>query len=342
MNINDYKDIVVFVEQRNSKLESVGLGLICEARKLANISAQKVIAVLLGANIKELSNTLISYGADKVIFVDSPELKTYCTEPYSQALFTVLSALKPNIVLMGATTLGRDLAPRMSVKLKTGLTADCTQLEMKLVEGYDTASRVTEHKDLLMTRPTFGGNLIATIICPEHRPQMATVRSGVMAKMDPDNSRKGEIEEMTIQFDSSLFKVEVVKEVKQESNKKDITQESVLIASGRGIKKIETFDNIKSIAKQIKAGVASSRALVDKGWADHDMQVGQTGKTVHPDLYIALGISGAVQHTVGMEGSGYIIAVNTDKNAPMLQMADLGIVCDVEPVVANILRELNK
>ncbi len=318
----------------------LGPMVLSEARKLADVSDQEVIAVLLGSGIKNHCDELISCGADKVLFVDDKNLELYCTEQYSQALFHVLDGLKPNIVLMGATTIGRDLAPRMSVKLNTGLTADCTLLEMKTEEGYDNQIIVTENKDLLMTRPTFGGNLIATIVCPENRPQMSTVRPGVMQRTEPDKSRKGEVQEITVPFDASRFKVQVVEEIKEESHAKGLSEYSVVIAGGRGIKKKETFEKLYKIAGALEAGVGASRALVDLGWANHDMQIGQTGKTVRPELFISLGVSGAIQHVAGMEESDLIIAVNKDKDAPIFKVADLGFVCDVEPVIAALTNDL--
>ncbi len=336
MNIKDYKDIAVFVEQRHGDLQSVGLELLSEARKLADVSDQQVVAVLLGSGIAKHCDTLIHQGADKVLYVDDKNLETYSTEPYAQALHQVLEGLKPNIVLIGATTTGRDLAPRISVKMTTGLTADCTLLEMKT----DESGKVVENKDLLMTRPTFGGNLIATIVCPDNRPQMSTVRPGVMQKADLDTSRKGTSEAVEVKFDASRFKVEVIEEVKEVSNKKDITEHAILVAGGRGIKSEESFKKLQSIADALGGGVASSRGLVDMGWADHDMQVGQTGKTVRPDVYFAFGISGAIQHAAGMEESGLIIAVNKDKDAPIFKIADLGFVCDLEPVVTGLINEL--
>lgn len=340
MNIKDYKGIAVFAEQRHGELQSVGLELISEARKLADVSDQEVIAVLLGNKVKSHAETLISYGADKVIVVDDKNLDLYSTEPYTQAFSTVLNSLKPNIVLIGATTMGRDLAPRISAKLNTGLTADCTLLEMKTEEGYGDIVKVTENKDLLMTRPAFGGNLIATIVCPNHRPQMSTVRPGVMQKSEPNTSRKGTVEECTVQFDQSRFKVEVLEEKKEKSTTKDVTEYHILVSGGRGIKKEDTFKTLSTLADQLGGGVSASRVLVDTGWAAHNLQVGQTGKTVRPELYLAFGISGAIQHLAGMEESGLIIAVNKDKDAPIFKVADLGFVCDLEPVIAGLIKEL--
>lgn len=340
MNIKDYQGIAVFVEQRHGELQDVGLELLSEARKLADVSDQKVIAVLLGYDIKSHTDTLISYGADEVYFVDDKQLASYSTEPYAQALFVVLDALKPNTVLFGATTIGRDLAPRLSVKLNTGLTADCTQLEMKCEEGYEGIQAISEYKDLLMTRPTFGGNLIATIVCPECRPQMSTVRPGVLSKSAPDTSREGTVQEINVTFDTKKIKVEILEEKKEKSLSKDISEYMVLVAGGRGIKKEETFKSLTVLAEKLQGGVGVSRGLTDIGWADHNQQVGQTGKTVRPELYLAFGISGAIQHTTGMEESQYIIAVNKDKDAPIFKIADLGFVCDLEPVVAGLMNNI--
>lgn len=330
MNVPEYKKVVVFIEQRNSIVQPVSLELLHEARKLADMLNESVIAVLLGSGIKESTEMLIHYGADEVLYVDDQYLKDYVTEPYAQALIQILQQQKPNIVLFGATTIGRDLAPRISARLGTGLTADCTHLS------------IGENKELLMTRPTFGGNLIATIVCPNHRPQMSTIRPGVMQKMALDTARKGKISLVQINFDPSLFKVKLLKTVHEKKETKDITQSNIIIAGGRGIKKQETFKKLEIIAEALNGAVATSRVLVDQGWVPHEFQVGQTGKTVRPDIYLSFGISGAIQHTTGMEESDYIIAVNKDNKAPIFNICDLGLVCDLEGVVDALADELPK
>ena len=272
----------------------------------------------------------IAYGADTVLRVDAPELATYVTEPYAQAIYQIIRDNKPSIVLIGATTIGRDLGPRLSARVETGLTADCTGLE------------VSEERDLLMTRPAFGGNLMATIICKEHRPQMSTVRPGVMRMGQRDENQKGTIEDVKINFDKSKFRVRVLETVKQTKNLVDITEAHVLISGGRGVGNAEGFDMLRAMANTIGAEVSASRAMVDAGVLGHERQVGQTGKTVRPDLYFAMGISGAIQHLAGMEESEYIIAINKDKFAPIFNVADLGIVGDVRKIVPLLTEKLKR
>ena len=262
--------------------------------------------------------------------VDAPELATYVTEPYAQAIYQIIRDNKPSIVLIGATTIGRDLGPRLSARVETGLTADCTGLE------------ISEDRDLLMTRPAFGGNLMATIICKEHRPQMSTVRPGVMRMGQRDENRKGTIEDVKINFDKSKFRVRVLETVKQTKNLVDITEAHVLISGGRGVGNAEGFDMLRAMANTIGAEVSASRAMVDAGVLGHERQVGQTGKTVRPDLYFAMGISGAIQHLAGMEESEYIIAINKDKFAPIFNVADLGIVGDVRKIVPLLTEKLKR
>ncbi|MGL6065044.1 MAG: electron transfer flavoprotein subunit alpha/FixB family protein [Fusobacteriaceae bacterium] len=330
MNLNEYKGVLVFAEQREQKIENVAFELIGKASELAKSLNEKVTAVLLGNNIKDLAKELIENGADKVIMIDAPELENYDTEAYTQAFAAIIKSNKPEIVLIGATTLGRDLGPRISSRLETGLTADCTSLE------------IGEEKELLMTRPAFGGNLMATIICPDHRPQMSTVRPGVMKKLEKQEGKIGEIENFPLVFDKSKFKVKLLKIVKEEKKKVDITESNILVSGGRGLGTEENFAKLDELASEMKAIVSASRAAVDAGWISHDRQVGQTGKTVRPEVYFAFGISGAIQHIAGMEESEYIIAVNKDKFAPIFSTADLGIVADVNKVIPEIIQELKK
>lgn len=329
MNKNDYKGVAVFCEQRDGVLQNVALELVSEARQLADTLKEEVIAIVLGENVSDLGKTLVSYGADKVYCVSDPSLKDYLTEPYTQAMNHVLSQVKPHIALFGATTTGRDLAPRLSARLNTGLTADCTILS--IVDG-----------EFHMTRPTFGGNLIATILCPEHRPKMATVRPGVMKKAEPNSSRKGDIVEVKVNLDLSKSKVKLVKMVKEEQQHKDITEAPIIVSLGRGVKKQELLKKAETVATTLHGELACSRSLIDIGWMDHSRQIGQTGKTVRPTVYFAFGISGAIQHSSGMEDSEYIIAVNKDKNAPIMGLCDLGLVCDLEPVLNALADELPK
>ena len=330
MDKAQYKNVYVFVEQREGVIQNVGLELLGKARELADALNEKVYAMLLGHDLTTQAQECIAYGADTVLRVDAPELATYVTEPYAQAIYQIIRDNKPSIVLIGATTIGRDLGPRLSARVETGLTADCTGLE------------VSEERDLLMTRPAFGGNLMATIICKEHRPQMSTVRPGVMRMGQRDENRKGTIEDVKINFDKSKFRVRVLETVKQTKNLVDITEAHVLISGGRGVGNAEGFDMLRAMANTIGAEVSASRAMVDAGVLGHERQVGQTGKTVRPDLYFAIGISGAIQHLAGMEESEYIIAINKDKFAPIFNVADLGIVGDVRKIVPLLTEKLKR
>ena len=330
MDKAQYKNVYVFVEQREGVIQNVGLELLGKARELADALNEKVYAMLLGHDLTTQAQECIAYGADTVLRVDAPELATYVTEPYAQAIYQIIRDNKPSIVLIGATTIGRDLGPRLSARVETGLTADCTGLE------------ISEERDLLMTRPASGGNLMATIICKEHRPQMSTVRPGVMRMGQRDENRKGTIEDVKINFDKSKFRVRVLETVKQTKNLVDITEAHVLISGGRGVGNAEGFDMLRTMANTIGAEVSASRAMVDAGVLGHERQVGQTGKTVRPDLYFAMGISGAIQHLAGMEESEYIIAINKDKFAPIFNVADLGIVGDVRKIVPLLTEKLKR
>ena len=329
MDKSQYKDIYVFVEQREGVIQNVAFELLTKAVELASVLNEKVYAMLLGYGVTSQANELIAYGADTVICVDSPELAVYCTEPYAQAIDYIIKEKNPAIVLIGATTIGRDLGPRLSARIGTGLTADCTGLD------------ISEERNLLMTRPAFGGNLMATIVCKEHRPQMSTVRPGVMLKGDRDDNRNGTVETITVNFDKSKFRVKVLQSVKEEKNLIDITEAKVLVSGGRGVGDAEGFRKLEKLAETIGAEVSSSRAMVDAGIISHDRQVGQTGKTVRPDLYFAIGISGAIQHLAGMEESDYIIAINKDKDAPIFQCADLGIVGNANQIIPLLTEKLS-
>ena len=316
-------NIWVFCEQRDGELQSVALELLGVARELAEKTGEKVGAILLGHKIKNKAADLIAYGADEVHVVDDERLGMFVTEPYTQAITQIAREYTPSVILFGATSIGRDLAPRLSARLKTGLTADCTKLEMD------------EEGNLYMTRPAFGGNLFATIICPDHRPQMSTVRPGVMKKLERDDSRTGEVIEETIAWDESKFVVTVLEEVAECQTCGQIENAKLLVSCGRGVKDVAPA---RELALKLGGSVASSRALVDIGVMEHACQVGQTGKTVRPQAYLAFGISGAIQHLAGMEESEFIVAINTDKNAPIFKVANLGIVADA----AAVLKNLNK
>lgn len=317
------KNIWVFCEQRDGQLQSVALELLGIARELAAKTNEKVGAVLLGHNVADRAKELISYGADEVYMVDDKALEYFVTEPYAQAVYSLVREFDPNVLLFGATSIGRDLAPRLSARLHTGLTADCTKLEND------------EEGNLFMTRPAFGGNLFATIVCPNHRPQMSTVRPGVMQKPEADLTREGTIITRQIAFTDNAFAVKVVEEVKQTQSVEKIADAKLLVSCGRGVKDVAPA---YTLAKNLGGTVSSSRALVDAGIMEHARQVGQTGTTVRPQAYLAFGISGAVQHLAGMEESEYIVAINTDKGAPIFKVANLGIVADA----AAVMKQLNK
>lgn len=330
MDTTQYKDVYVFAEQREGKIQSVTLELLGKARELADTLNEKVVAMFFGNGIKAKAQDLIAAGADKVLVVDDPVMEPYTTEPYAEAITQIIKTEKPSIMMIGATTIGRDLGPRISARNRTGLTADATKLE------------IGENRDFMMTRPAFGGNLMATILCKDHRPQMSTVRPGVMQKMTPDASRKGEIVDYKVDFNmEKINRVKVIKVVKAEKNNVDIADAKILVAAGRGVGRQEGINQIEALAKELNGEVASSRALVDAGMMDHDRQVGQTGKTVRPNLYIACGISGAIQHLAGMEESDMIIAINKDKTAPIFQIADLGIVGDLHKIVPMLTERLH-
>ncbi|MBP3738324.1 MAG: electron transfer flavoprotein subunit alpha/FixB family protein [Muribaculaceae bacterium] len=334
MEKKDYKNVFVFAEQREGVIQSVAFELLGKARDLADDLGQKVVALLLGSGIKDQAQTLIEFGADEVIVVDTPELKDYLSEQYSQAVYQIIDDRKPNIVLYGATTIGRDMAPRLASRLKAGLTADCTKLEVK--------PNKEEELELHSTRPAFGGNLMATIVCPNTRPQMSTVRPGVMQKMQRQPGRQGVVTEFTPIFDTSKFKVKLVETIKADKQMADISEAKILVSGGRGVHNREGFDKLQALADVLGGQVASSRAMVDNGVMPHECQVGQTGKTVRPNLYVACGISGAIQHLAGMEESDFIIAINKDKFAPIFSVADLGIVGDLHKIVPMLTERLRK
>ena len=324
------KDVLIFCEQRDGVLQKVSLELIGKGRELADNLNQKVVALLLGNKVGELCQNLIHHGADEVILVDDPALESFITEPYTKAMTAVLKERDFEIVLIGATSIGRDLAPRVAARVETGLTADCTTLEID-----------DETKNLLMTRPAFGGNIMATIICPDHRPQMATVRPGVMlANEIPDH--QGRVDSFSVEFSPQDINIEILETVKTNKKAKDIMEAKVLVSGGRGASNAEGFDTLKELADILGGQLSASRAAVDMGYVDKDRQVGQTGKTVRPDLYIACGISGAVQHLVGMEESELVIAINKNAAAPIFESADVGIVGDMHRIVPKLINRLKK
>ena len=320
------KDILVYVEQRSGVIQNVGFELCGEARRLAkNVEGAKVVALVIGDTASKQAEELKSSGADVIYYVEDKCLKHYLNETYTKAFAEAVKVIEPNAVLIGASSIGRDLAPRLSARINTGLTADCTKLEMD-AEG-----------SLYSTRPAFGGNLFATIICPNHRPQMSTVRPGVMKRTD-EVPEHVEVKELKVEFD--VPKVEVLEEVKAKQEVGKIEDAKYLVAVGRGCGCDESLCGANELADLIGGSVATARSLVDEGKLPQDKQVGQTGKTVRPDLYLAFGISGAVQHLAGMEDSDYIIAVNKDKGASIFSVADLGIVGDGNAILPLVIEEI--
>ncbi len=336
MNLEEYKGVYVFAQQVDNQNSGIALELLGEAKRLAEPLNTEVTAVLIGSDVKGLCDELAAYGADKIILVDDPELKEYRTEPYTHALASVINEFKPEIMLVGATAIGRDLGPKVSARVATGLTADCTLLEIGDFPINAKPGQEQKHNQLLMTRPAFGGNTIATIACPNNRPQMATVRPGVMQKIDPIQGAKAEIIEFNPGFTPNSNYVEILEVVKAVSDTVDIMDAKILVSGGRGVGSPENFKILEELAEAIGGEVSCSRAVVDAGWKPKDLQVGQTGKTVRPQVYFAIGISGAIQHVAGMEESDLIIAINKDESAPIFDVADYGIVGDLNKIVPKL------
>ena len=329
MNIADYNGVWVFAEQREGHLEKVSLELLGEGRKIADKLGVKLTALLLGSGIKDLGKGLRNHGADEVLVVDNKELEHYTTDGYTKVICDLVNKRKPGILFIGATFIGRDLGPRVAARLETGLTADCTSLDVDITNG-----------NLLATRPAFGGNLMATIVCPDHRPQMATVRPGVFEKLE-EEEKEGGVEEIPVNLSSEDIRTKVLEIVKENKEIVDISEANFIVAGGRGMGSQENFKLLYELAGALGGVVAASRAAVDKGWLDKAYQVGQTGKTVRPNIYISCGISGAIQHVAGMQDSDLIIAVNKDESAPIMKIADYGIVGDIVKVIPQMIAEVN-
>lgn len=326
VDISDYHDIWVFAEQRGGKLMNVALELLGEGKRLASELGTKLCAVVLSSKTQNLEEELFAYGAEKVYSITDDLLENFTTDAYTKVISEAVIKYKPEIVLFGATHIGRDLAPRIAARLNTGLTADCTKLEIDL-----------ENRRLLQTRPAFGGNLMATIICPRTRPQMSTVRPGVMAKLERKEGATGEV----VWIDSGLkaedIRTKVLDVVKSAKEMVSLSDAEIICSGGRGLGTPEGFELIKKLAEKTGGTVGASRAAVDSGWIDHSHQVGQTGTTVRPKIYIACGISGAIQHLAGMQDSDIIIAVNKDPDAPIFEIADYGLVGDLYDIIPEII-----
>ena len=330
-DLSAYKDVWVFAEQRDGVIMPVVIELLGEGKKLANEVGCNLCAVLCGHHVEGLADQLFEYGADKVYVADHEELATYRTDAYTKVINDAIEEYKPEIVLLGATHIGRDLGPCLAVKANTGLTADCTKLEID-----------PEDKKIKQTRPAFGGNLMATIVCPNHRPQMYTVRPGVMEKAAFEEGRKGELIKLNVEFKEGDIRTKVLEIVKTMKDTVSLTDAEIIVSGGMGLGKPEGFELLKQLADKLGGIVAASRAAVDAGWIDHAYQVGQTGTTVKPKIYIACGISGAIQHVAGMQNSEQIIAINTNENAPIFEIADYGIVGDLYKVIPAIMEALDK
>ena len=340
MNLEAYKGVFVFAQQVDNELNGIALELVGKGKDLAKDLGTEVTAVLVGYGVKDLADELAAYGADKVILVDDAELKEYRTEPYTHALASVIEQYKPEIFLVGATAIGRDLGPRVSARVHTGLTADCTVLEIGDFPINPIPGREQKHNQLLMTRPAFGGNTIATIACPDFRPQMATVRPGVMQKIEKIEGAKAVVEEFNPGFTPNDKYVEILEIVKSVADTVDIMDANILVSGGRGVGSVENFKLLEDLADALGGTVSCSRAVVDAGWKSKDLQVGQTGKTVRPNLYFAVGISGAIQHLAGMEESDIIIAINKDETAPIFDVADYGIVGDLSKILPQLTEQI--
>lgn len=329
IDVSKYSGVWTFAEQRDGKLTRVARQLVGKARQLADILGVRVETVLLGHNITDLAQELIQCGADNVYLIDHPLLENYQTDLYTKAIYDLTIEKKPEVFIFGATHMGRDLAPRLAQRITTGLTADCTELTIDEVERL-----------LLQTRPAFGGNIMATITCKNHRPQMATVRPGVFREPEKDPTRKGNVINITPEISESNILTHLVKFLKLEKKIVKLEEAEVIVSGGRGLKKPENFSLIQELADLLGGEVGASRAAVDAGWISKDHQVGQTGKTVSPKLYIACGISGAIQHRAGMQTSETIVAINKDPEAPIFKIADIGIVGDLFKVVPEIISVL--
>lgn len=328
MNISEYNGVWVFAEQRQGELQKVSLEILGEGRRLADELGVKLTAVLLGHNVGHLTTTLGEHGADEVLVADNELLANYTTDGYTKVICNLANDRKPGILFIGATFVGRDLGPRVAGRLSTGLTADCTSLEVDVTNG-----------DLLATRPAFGGNLMATIACPNHRPQMATVRPGVFSKVK-DETHTYNVENVEVELVASDIRTTVLEVVKANKNVVDIGEAKVIVAGGRGVGSKDNFALLEELATALGGVVGASRGAVDKGWIERDYQVGQTGKTVRPTIYVACGISGAIQHVAGMQESDMIIAINKDETAPIMKVADYAIVGDITKVLPEMIAQV--
>lgn len=328
-NLNDYKNIWVFIETECGKPKNVGYELLNVARPLADQKGCPLVAVVIGKDIEGVAKDAICYGADSAIIVDGPEYEHYTTDAFTKAMVTLVEKYKPETLMIGATNNGRDMGPRVSCRLKTGLTADCTEIDIDEKTG-----------NIAWTRPTFGGNLMATIMCPDNRPQMGTVRPGVFKKGAYDESRTGEIIKEDIHVAPEDIRTTLVERVNEITEAVNLEEAEVIVAGGRGVGSAENFKLLEELAEVLDATLGCSRAVVDAGWMPYAHQVGQSGKTVAPKLYFAIGISGAIQHLTGIAGSDTVIAINKDPDAPIFGVADYGIVGNLVEIVPALTESI--
>jgi electron transfer flavoprotein alpha subunit len=331
VDLSLYKDVWVFCEQKKGKVQSIAYELLGKGRELADKLGVSLCGVLLGENMDEATKNIIARGADKVYVVDSPKLKAYQDDPYTKVLTELVTKYKPEIVLCGASVIGRSLISRVAIQVDAGLTADCTGLDID-----------KKDKILLQTRPAFGGNIMATIISPDNRPQMATVRHKVMKEAEPDKSRKGEVIKESFPDEDLVSRstlIDIVEEIEETIN---LAEADIIISGGRGVGSKENFSIIKDLALSLNGAVGASRSAVDADWIPYSHQVGQTGKTVCPKLYIACGISGQIQHLIGMKSSDVIVAINKDPEAPIFKVATYGIVGDLFKVLPQLTSQFKE
>ncbi len=326
-----YSGVWVYIEQIEGQARGVGIELLGQARMLADQMKQDVAAVVIGENVESLAKEMFAYGADKVYLVEGPEYAHYSTDAYTIAFTDLINTYKPSVILMGATNDGRDLGPRIACRVETGLTADCTGLSIDEQTGL-----------VAWTRPAFGGNIMATILCPDHRPQMGTVRPKVFKKPEQDPSRTGEIIRVASKVKASDIRTKLIDIIRVCTTSCNLEEAEIIVSGGRGMCKPENFAMIEELADVLGGAVGASRAAVDAGWKQALHQVGQTGKTVGPKIYFAVGISGAIQHLAGMSSSDIVIAVNKDAYAPIFKMADYGIVGDAMEVLPLLIEEFRK
>lgn len=331
INKDDYKGVWVYIEQFKGQARNVGYELLNEGRKLADAMKQDLAAIIIGDHVEHLTKEAIARSADKVYLVEGPEFKHFSTDAYTITLSDLINTYKPSVILMGATTDGRDLGPRVACRVTTGLTADCTNLGIEEATGL-----------VAWTRPAFGGNIMATILCPEHRPQMGTIRPNVFKRRSPDYSLTGEVIKVASKVKPADIRTTLIDIIKVGTVSCNLEEAEIIVSGGRGMCKPENFALIEELASVLGGAVGSSRAAVDAGWIPAPHQVGQTGKTVGPKVYFACGISGAIQHMAGMSSSDIVIAINKDPEATIFKIANYGIVGDVMEVIPALIEEIKK